>query len=103
LAIANQAGLDQGGQANAALIAAANSVQTANQGESSDIRNRVAEMIQWMASTQAHGEDYGQGVAERAREICGACEQHQNGQLDQNQEQEQNGALNQDGGARGAR
>ena len=111
LAVRNQAGLDEGGQANAALIAAANAVQTTNQGESSQIRSRVAEMIQWMATTPAHGEDYGQGVTERAEEISGACEQHQEGQLEQNQnqeqnqhqEQEQNGALNQNGGAGGAR
>lgn len=103
LAIANQAGLDQDGQANAALIAAANAVQAANQGESSQIHSRVSEMIQWMATTQAQGEDYGQGVTERAREISGACTHYQGGQLEQNREQEQNGALNQNSEARGSR
>jgi len=111
LAIRNQAGLDEDGQVNAALIAAANAVQTANQGESAEIRNRVAEMVQWMATAQVQGEDYGQGVTERAEEISGACEKHQEGQLEQNQnreqnqhqEQEQNDALNQNGEAGGAR
>lgn len=111
LAIRNQAGLEEGGPADAALVAAANAVQATNQGESTEIRNRVAEMVQWMATNQAHSEGYGQGVTERAEEISGACEQHQEGQLEQNQnqeqsqyqEQEQNGGLNQNGTGGGAR
>jgi len=91
MAVANQAGLDQGGQGNGALNAAANAVQASNQGESEQVRARVAEMLQWMAQTENQGEDFGQGVAERAREIAGAAlhnqnqEQNQHGQQNQNQ------------------
>lgn len=83
-ALRNRAGFDQDGQANGALVQAANSVQnaiqTANQGESDQIQARVAEMLQWMEQTMAQnreGEDveFGQGVAERARVIAGEAEQ----------------------------
>ena len=103
LSIASRLGLGEGSQANAALITAANAVQTTNQGESNEIRARVAEMLRWMATTETQGEEYGQGVTERAREISATCEQNHNGTPDgapdgtQNQEQEQNGALNQNG------
>ncbi len=56
-------------QADAALIAAANAVQTGNQGESEKTCARVAEMLRWMTTTQASGADLGQGVATRSREI----------------------------------
>ena len=81
-AVQNHAGLDENGEAKGALTKAANAVQAANQGESTQIRARVAEMLQWMASTQAEGADFGQGVMERARLITGEAQQSQgeNGQ-----------------------
>ena len=107
VAVANQAGLDEGDQANGSLVAAANAVQATNQGESEQIRSRVAEMLQWMATTHAQAGDFGQGVTERTREIAGACEQNQNGEPEQlqNEEQQQtqeqvqnqNGEMNQNG------
>ena len=66
------------------MVAAANAVQTAlqtaNQGESDQIRAQVAAMLQWMQATMARGDlgqdqDFGQGVTTRAREIEGAAEQ----------------------------
>ena len=89
MAVANHAGLDQGGEGNGALNGAANAVQASSQGESEQVRARIAEMLQWMAQTEYQAEDFGQGVAERAREIAGAAEQNQN------QEQNQNGQQNQ--------
>ena len=83
-ALKNQAGLDNDGEANGALVAAAHAVQnalnTANKGESDQIRARVSEMLQWMSMNMAQGsggpgEDFGQGVATRAREIAGEAEQ----------------------------
>ena len=96
-AVADHAGEDQGaGQANAALVGAANAVQATNQGESAQVRARVAEMLRWMATNQAAGPEFGQGVAERAHGISGAVnnpasEHTQNGELEQ--EQNQNGEL----------
>jgi hypothetical protein len=81
-AVRNRAGLDENGEANGALVQATNAVRAANQGESTQIRTRVAEMLQWMASTQAEGADFGRGVTERARAIAGEAQQGQgeNGQ-----------------------
>jgi hypothetical protein len=109
-AVQNQAGLESG-QANGALTAAANAVQnafqTANQGESDQIRARVAAMLQWMATTEAQGKEFGQGVSERAREIAGAAEQepNQNQNQERNQNQRQNGEpeQNQSGEAKGGK
>ncbi|OFW67045.1 MAG: hypothetical protein A2Y74_00565 [Actinobacteria bacterium RBG_13_63_9] len=58
----------------AALAAAANAVQTASEGESGEIRARVTEMLQWMATTEATGNEFGQSLAERARRITGSAE-----------------------------
>jgi hypothetical protein len=97
-ALQNRAGLDENGQANGALVAAANAVQnviqTANQGDSDQIRARVAEMLQWMSASMdqgptAQGEEFGQGVTERAREIAGAAEQLRAQTQTQTQSQEQ--------------
>lgn len=84
LALQNQAGLDEDGQGNGALVAAANAVQnafkTANQGESQQLQARVAEMLQWMSMNMAQGStavdgEFGQGVASRAHDIAGEADQ----------------------------
>ena len=41
----------------------------AHDNPSQGVREDVAEMLEWMAATQASGREFGQGVAERAREI----------------------------------
>lgn len=83
-AVKNQAGLDDNGEANGALVAAANAVQnafqTANKGESQQIQAQVAEMLQWMSMNMAEGTtgangEFGEGVAERACEIAGTADQ----------------------------
>jgi hypothetical protein len=122
-AIQNQAGQDGNGQAGE-LVAAANAVQnalqTANQGESDQIRAQVAEMLQWMATslaqgnasqTMTQGDQVGQGVTERAREICGVADQIQTqSQLrtqtqdqtqTQTQDQTQSGSTDQSQGGQG--
>lgn len=52
--------------AREALKAAAQRIGTE---PSTEVQSRVAEMMEWMATTNAHGPDFGQGVAERARSL----------------------------------
>ena len=89
-------------------------MQTANQGESDQIRARAAEMLQWMATAEAQNGQFGEGVVERACELAGealiqirAREQErlqdQTGEGDQIQEQTQSGALNQNQNGAGSK
>jgi hypothetical protein len=115
-AMQNQAGLDANGQANGALVAAAhsfqNSLQTANKGESDQMRAQAAEMLRWMSDTVGQGtaiksEDFGQGVTTRAREIVGTADQVQTqSQLrtqTQDQTQDQSGSTSQNQSAQGSK
>lgn len=53
------------------LRKAAEAVLSEGSEDSLEVRTRVAEMLQWMATTDAEGRDFGQGVAERANAISG--------------------------------
>lgn len=55
-----------------ALRAAAVAVTSSDRGESDELRNAVAEMIEWMAEPGVEGREFGQGIAERARGISRA-------------------------------
>jgi len=61
-------------EAQAALLAAVNAVRTAAAAEAGQLRAQVAEMLRWMATTEANGEDLTQGIATRARAIAGGNE-----------------------------
>lgn len=59
------------GEASNALKEAAERLRALNSGpeQAIDARERVAEMLDWMAATDVEGRDFGQRVAERAREL----------------------------------
>jgi len=106
-----QFGTDDPGvaQANAALLQAANAVKTANQGETSQIRERVTQMLGWMATTEPADPAFGESAKAHACAVAGECaqvkegefEQNENGQLDETQNKEtelnQNGEVAQEG------
>jgi hypothetical protein len=54
-----------------ALLDAAAKIRGNGSEQSADVHAAVAAMLTWMATTDATGKDFGQGVAERAREIHG--------------------------------
>ena len=70
-AVQEQEGSDEDGEAAAALLAAADAVLAEGSEQSLEVRTKVAEMLRWMATTEAEEKDFGQGVAERARGISG--------------------------------
>jgi len=53
------------------LRRAAEAVLSGGSEQSLQVRTAVAEMLQWMSTTDAQGRDFGKGVAERARAIGG--------------------------------
>lgn len=53
------------------LRRAAEAVLSNGSEQSLEVRTAVAEMLQWMSTTDAEGREFGQGVAERARAIGG--------------------------------
>lgn len=98
-AVRNQAGLDENGQANSALLAAANAVEAANEGESELIQTRVKELFQWMATTETKGEEFGQGVTERTEGISGETGQGPAGPAGESQSGEPDKPQGQNGGS----
>ncbi len=58
-------------EASGALQRAAERVSgmSSENGNAADVEANVAAMLEWMTATEATGNDYGQGVAERARQI----------------------------------
>ena len=60
-------------EASDALQRAAERVSgmSSENGNAADVEANVAAMLEWMTSTEATGSDFGQGVAERARQISG--------------------------------
>ncbi len=63
---------DSGDQASAsALLATAETLRANPNGSDNaiDVRNGVADMLEWMATTEVTGRDFGQGIAERARQL----------------------------------
>lgn len=52
---------------SAALLAAAELIRSNGSEASAEVHARVADMLEWMATTDATGRDFGQGVSERAR------------------------------------
>lgn len=59
-------------EGKAALLAVAETLQQNGSQQSADVHAAVAAMLTWMATTDATGKEFGQGVAEHARAIHGA-------------------------------
>lgn len=55
-----------------ALLAAADQVAANTSANSAEVRARVAEMLEWMATTDVRGKDFGQAVSSYARGLGGA-------------------------------
>ncbi len=68
-----EAGVNDGiaDEARGALVVAANAVSTANVGDIESVRQRVAQMLRWMATADAHDADFGRYATELARGVAG--------------------------------
>lgn len=56
-------------EAAEALLAAAEAVLSTDEGDADEVRQAVADMLTWMATSDVTGQDFGNGVAERAKAI----------------------------------
>ncbi|MFZ0013024.1 MAG: hypothetical protein WAL25_02805 [Acidimicrobiia bacterium] len=78
-------------QASDALLRAAARLHESGPGSenSNEVRSNLADMLEWMATTDFTGQDFGRGVAERAREIGGENQGQGRGNQGENQGQGQ--------------
>jgi hypothetical protein len=92
-------------QASDALLRAAARLHESGPGSenSNEVRSGVADMLEWMATTEFTGRDFGRGVAERARELGDDAKSENQGQGNQgeNQGQGNQGGENQGQGNQG--
>lgn len=79
-------------EASEELRRAAEAVLSGGSEQSLRVRTAVAEMLQWMATTDAKGRDFGQGVAQRARAINGGADDGGDGAADEDGVEGEEGA-----------
>jgi len=65
------AGDEAARSATEALRAAGDAVSRAEEGDSGGVRSRAAELLRWMATTDAGGVDLGRDISSRARGVVG--------------------------------